>query len=105
MTFTGKEKHIIDVADGKQMIENYREKASKGSIYGTFFGKQSLLAILGQAECVGIRFYFGKDFGGKDQLILVGVKEDGSELVNGHVASLGVSCPPECGNTPTLMID
>lgn len=105
MTFTGKEKHIIPAADARQFIENFREEASTGTIYGGFFGKHSILALLGQADCVGIRFYYGKDSNSQDQLVLVGVKPDGSEHVNGYIASLPIPCPPECGNTPTLFID
>jgi hypothetical protein len=101
-SFTGKEKHIVKVEDARQYIENYRESAAQGSVFGGFFGKLSLLAILNQPDCVGIRYYHGRDISGNEQLVLVGVKEDGSEIVDGHIASRAVKCPPACGIPPTL---
>jgi hypothetical protein len=102
MTFTGKEKHIIKEEDGRQFVENYRESAAKGAVFGAYLGKLSLLAILNQPECVGIRYYHGRDHIGNEQMVFVGVKEDGSEIVKGHIASMGIPCPPECGIPPTL---
>jgi hypothetical protein len=52
---------------------------------------------------VGVRYYHGRDSSGKEQLVVIGVREDGSELVEGYVASLPVPCPPECGIPPTLI--
>jgi hypothetical protein len=103
MTFTGKEKHIVRVEDARQWAENYRETAPKAATFGGYFGKLSLLAILNQPGCVGIRYYHGRDSSGKEQLVIIGVREDGSELVDGYVASLPVACPPECGIPPTLI--
>jgi hypothetical protein len=102
MTLTGKEKHIVKIEDARQYVENYRETAPKAAVFSVYFGKLSLLAILNQPECVGIRFYNGRDASGKEQTVLIGVREDGSELVNGHVASQGIACPPECGIPPSI---
>ena len=103
MMFTGKEKHIVKIEDARLYIENFRETAPKGSVFAGFFGKLSILAILNQPDCVGLRYYNGRNAAGIDQLVLIGVKEDGSEIVDGHVASLAVPCPPSCGNPPSLL--
>lgn len=88
----------VGVVGAKELIKNYWEqlkaemgedKAKKESIAFTF-GKEKLLALLSQEDCVGVKFYIGKrisserpdDFIGTWEgktLVAIGVRGDAAE--------------------------
>ena len=102
MSFTGKEDHSITLEDAGKLTKNYRENSPKGVILGGFFGKDTLLDILNQKECVGIRYYYGQKDDGTPVLVLVGANADEKDLDNGIIAEISTPCPPYCGEQNAL---
>jgi len=71
-----------------------------------FFGAEHINNLLKQPGCVGMRIYHAMDETGKRQVLLVGVREDGSNIwpknssdpntTEGMVLDMGMPCPPWC---------
>lgn len=102
MSFTGSEDHTISLAEASKLTKNYREKAGAEAIKAGFFGKETLLRILDQDGCVGIRFYYGEEDAGTPVMVLVGANSDGNDLIDGEIAERSVPCPPHCGGGNAL---
>ena len=58
---------------GKSKEEKAEEKALLESNIAVFFGKETLMLLLSQTDCEGIRFYFCRNHEKKQSLVLVGV--------------------------------
>ena len=54
---TGKEGSVIDIKVAAEWTRNHRHK-NPGSVISQFFGKEILMRILNQPDCIGIRFYY-----------------------------------------------
>ncbi len=98
MSFTGHENHDFPLAQAAEWTKNYRD-ANPGDTKGHYFGKDALLAILAQNNCVGLRIYYALDdqTPRKKQLIVVGVTPDQNDIYNGLIAERSIDCPPTCG--------
>ncbi|MCB2203438.1 hypothetical protein KQI65_01715 [bacterium] len=94
--FTGLEDHTIALDDAAELTRNYRKSAGKGAIKGGFFGRAALEQVLSQEGVVGIRYYYAQENNGRPVLILVGVDENGKDLVDGFMAERAMPCPPFC---------
>jgi hypothetical protein len=94
--FTGKEPHRIDAEKAKGYIKSWRANAAPGHTRGGFFGREVLLEMLSQPECVGLRIYYAKHEKGHDTLVIVGADADGRDLWTGTVAEEMGPCPPYC---------
>lgn len=100
--FAGKR---ISKAEAKRWIENYKAK-NPDQVYAEFYGSAHLHEILKQDGCVGIRIYITTGDGTKNQLVLVGAKEDGTNICppgiseksedDGILLDHGLPCPPVC---------
>ena len=101
MSFTGNEDHSISLTDAAALTENYRDN-NVGAVKGHFFGKTAIQDILDQADCVGIRIYYGENASGDKKLVLVGAKANEDDLENGELAQFGIDCPSRCGNNNAL---
>ena len=99
--FTGNEDQTITLAAGSSMTANYRA-ANPDQILGHFFGRKILTDILAQANCVGIRAYYGNDGDGTKQLVLVGVDAAGNDLYTGLIGDKSYKSPPHTGATNPL---
>ncbi len=102
MSFTGNEDHSITLEEASELTQNYRDNAESGAKKGGYFSKESLLDILNQDECVGIRYYFGEEDDGTPVLVLVGVDEEENDLTNGALREKSTPCPPRCGQANDL---
>ncbi|MFT7592368.1 MAG: hypothetical protein ACI9UJ_002300, partial [bacterium] len=60
MSFNPNQDHSISLAAAAAMTKDYRD-ANPGARLGDFFGKDALQAIIDQADCVGITYYFALD--------------------------------------------
>ena len=96
MTLTGHENHSISLADAAAMTKTYRNSIVSGDTISHYFGKDAILAILNQTNCVGVRIYYGLDSAGAKQIIAVGAVSDGDDLYQGLLAERTVKCPYEC---------
>lgn len=91
MKLTGKENHKVSVDDAKRFVSGYKkEKAEfmrmemkdhKEAKKGGFFGKEALLDLLNQPGCIGMRYYYGRSDDGQKNLVLVGVNEEGNDIL------------------------
>ena len=102
MSFTGNEDHSIPLATASQWTKNYRDANPSGVTIAHFYGKEAIMAILSQANCVGIRIYYALDDNGAKQLILVGANAAENDLYNGLLAERSVKCPEQCSSANPL---
>lgn len=102
MTFTGNEGSYITLTQGNAWTANYRN-AHPTSVKAHFYGKTKLNEILNQSGCVGIRIYRAIDDTGVEELVLVGVNANGSDLTGGLILDRSVACPPYCDSLSSLM--
>ena len=102
MEFTGEEKHSISLTDASKLTEAYREAEGGEAILGGYFSKSALSAILNQASCIGIRYYYGIDESNNPRIILAGVDGEGDDIYEGELAEIAIQCPPFCPKSNPL---
>jgi hypothetical protein len=102
MSFTGNEDHSITLADAAEMTARFRDNMPWDDTIAEFFGKSTLLDILNQEDCVGIRFYYGFDDQMRPSLIAVGAKANQDDMVNGVLAQHTKKCPVYCSTANDL---
>lgn len=90
----------ITIEEAIEMTTAYRE-ANPNKTKAHFFGKAILEQILNQDGCEGIRMYYGIDIDGEKQLVLVGVTEEGLDLMELCV-DRSYPCPDYCDSTSPL---
>lgn len=102
MKFTGKEDHSISLDDAAKMTKNARKSGKHGNHKGGFFGREAIEKLLAQPGVVGIRHYHAAHDNGDPALVLVGVDQDGNDMVRGTVLERNFPCPPDCGESNAL---
>jgi len=95
MSFNGREDHSITLAEATAWTANYRN-AEPNEVLSHFYGRNALMAILNQPNCMGIRIYNAINPDGEKCLVLVGAKADESDMYTGVLAERGMKCPPMC---------
>lgn len=104
--FSKKDAGPIDKAKAKQWMKKYEDKHKDG-IKSYFFGSDIIRKIIDNPEAVGMRVYFAYGDEDKLQMVLIGAREDGSNIwptdvtgkdapTDGTVADGGLPCPPYC---------
>lgn len=99
MAFDGNEGTMITLNEGATLTRNYRNNNPRKSL-GAFFGKEKLLELLNQPECMGIRIYLGeenRDF----ELVLVGADANQDDILD-LILDKGMRNPPYNGNSNAL---
>jgi hypothetical protein len=91
MPFNGNESAQITLAQGIAWTAAYRTEYPNEP-RAHFFGKNKLLELLSQQDCVGIRAYYALDDNGNKQLILVGASADEEDQFNGILLDRSVPC-------------
>ena len=101
MPFTGQENHNIAINDAVVLTRKYQNAnaADPNLIKGVFFGKDALMKILNQTNCVGVRCYFAVNDKEQRTLVLVGASADQKDMTNGAVLEWALPCPPFCDDT------
>lgn len=104
MSFDGNEEHEISFDDAAQLTYNYRKQMDDKQIQGGFFGRKAIETLLAQDSSVGIRYYYGLDDDGYQELVLVGTDGDENDLVasTNIVFTEVFKCPPTCGENNML---
>lgn len=117
--FTGKEGGKMTLESARAMTKRYRQEEIKSKgiseeevIRGIFFGCDHIQSLLKLPQCKGIRFYYGINSKNEKQLIMVGVREDRSNILPGKpvgkdgtddedapIIDNGKICPPFCDST------
>jgi len=101
--FSKKDGGPIDQGDATRWIEKYKAKNPDG-IHAYFFGSDIIRKIIDNPDAVGMRVYYAYGDGDKSQMVLIGAREDGSNIWptegkdggGGTVADNGMPCPPYC---------
>ena len=84
------------------MTARYRESELFNGLNGGFFGKKAVLDLLEQADCVGIRYYYGVNGSNDPVLVLVGATAENTDITEGKVLELSVPCPSVCDASSPL---
>ncbi|HEV8539111.1 MAG TPA: hypothetical protein VGR15_09365 [Bacteroidota bacterium] len=97
---------IITREQAKSMILKYQGSTdlfnSSGATKGGFYGRNKILSILNQANCIGLRYYYALNASNQLVIALVGEDRDGNVMSGGTVINEGPLCPPVCGTTNFL---
>jgi hypothetical protein len=104
LMFTGTEKHDIPLPDAAVLTKNYRDQFGPGVNYikAEYFSQESINSILAQANCIGLRIYYGLDDNGIQRLVVVGVTADQNDMTSGVILENGVPCPQYCSTSNPL---
>lgn len=102
MAFNGDEGTVVSLNDASRWTANYRKTVPAGDIIAHFIGKEKLLDILNQEDCVGARIYYGIGDDGKKNLILVGAEANENDMVDGLIMDKFSPCPPLCSSRNPL---
>jgi len=94
--YTGNENHTVTLEQAVKYVENFKSFPTTPFIKGAYFGRNIFDKILGQAGCVGIRYYYAKKDDGTATLVLVGVDSNGNDLTQGILGEDSFPCPPYC---------
>jgi hypothetical protein len=105
----------IGYEQGAKWIKNYYDQ-NQDDVLAHFMGRNMIEAILAQPGVVGIRMFHAFNDMGIKQLVLVGVDENGNNILSytsvgengelikkkGIVADKTRMCPPYCGQDDVL---
>lgn len=100
MAFNGTEGAFIPLTDGATMTANYRDAGSVNKI-AHFFGKEKLLDLINLEGSMGIRFYYGIDNAGQQQLVAVAADANENDITS-LVLDMSKPCPTWCGSKNPL---
>ncbi len=98
----GSEKHDISLAEAAMMTKNYRDQMTRTQVKGGYFSIYGLLKLMNQPECIGLRYYYGLNETGGQEIVLVGVDAAGNDIVDGCIAEMSAKCPPNCSTDNPL---
>ena len=96
MSFDGNEGKVVSLEEAAIWTANFRNSIQPGETIAHFIGKNKLLELLEQENCVGVRIYYGLDENGEQNLVFVGADENENDLVNGVIVEYAPKCPPKC---------
>ena len=102
MALTADEGKIITREQALAMIRGFQNSTSYQGIKGGFYGKNNLIKILSQPNCVGIRYYYGMNDKNEPVIVLVGEDNNGKCLSDDTVLELWPYCPPWCPESNAL---
>jgi hypothetical protein len=102
MSFDGNEGKVVSLEEAAIWTANFRNSIQPGETIAHFIGKNKLLELLEQENCVGVRIYYGLDEIGEKNLVFVGADEDENDLVDGVILEFAVKCPPKCSEKNDL---
>lgn len=92
----GSNGEIITLAEAIEFTHGYQENFPNGNkAYAV--SKDKLLDILQQEGCEGVRIYNGIDsLSGNNNLVLVGIDDDGEDMTKGVILERLTICPEIC---------
>jgi hypothetical protein len=102
MSFNGNEGEFVTLNDASRWTANYRNTIEPGDIIALAAGKDKLIELLNQEECLGARIYYGIGDDGKKNLVIVGVDTNGDDIENGLILERISPCPPRCPKSNRL---
>jgi len=94
---------VITLTEAIGFTHSFQEN-NPDAIKAFFVGANKLNLILEQENCIGIRIYNGYDDNtDKDNLVLIGVDENGEDIRNGVIVERLLTCPPDCPKSSDLI--
>jgi len=102
MQMPPKSNHRVTPAEAGLLTAEYRRHAAIGAPKGGMFWKEPVELLLRQDGCVALRFYYAQKDDGKPTLVLVGVDEQGRDILDGVMLDLVWPCPPFCDQANIL---
>jgi hypothetical protein len=104
-TLTGHEDFNTTLTNAIQLPHNFQASVPNDAtlVLGEYFGRDAIMALLNQPNCVGVRIYLGRKSNGKLATVLVGVSGDGHDLTNGPMLENGYPCPPICDSSSVIV--
>lgn len=86
--------------------KNWRNRKSIQQINGFVIPMQDIFEAMGETGAVDIRGYLGIDDKGENHLLIVGIDENGNDMVDEtqgqYVYDFTKPCPQQCGNKNQL---
>jgi len=102
MPLPEKRDHRITLAEASELTKRHRKEHPKVD-HGGFFHREAFDDLLKQPGCAGIKIYRGKAEKGTHHFVMVGVDQEGKDLVSGGVMEQCHPCPPYCDETSPLL--
>lgn len=99
---TGHENHDIELDEAAAMTARFRETIGTDDKIAGYFGKDAILALLEQKDCIGLRYYYGINDKDEKVLILVGVKANKDDIYEGKLLEMSWPCPQCCSTSNPL---
>lgn len=93
----------IQMNEAEEWMARYKAKNPKGP-WAYFFGEDLIRKIIDHPEAVGMRVYLGLNKEDRIQMVLIGAREDGTNILGsmgkdmdpGVAGDNGYPCPPYC---------
>jgi hypothetical protein len=101
MPFNPNANNVISLEEASVLTSNFRQEFPD-SIKANAYGKRDMQVLLAQQDCVGFRIYNGIDEKGDQQLVIVGVDENGNDLYEGVLLDTAQPCPTICSSENPL---
>lgn len=102
MSFNGNEGEFVSLTDASRWTANYRNTIQSGEVIAFAAGKEKLIELLNQNECLGARIYYAINDNGQKNLVIVGVDANGDDIENGLLIDRLGTCPPLCSKRNSL---
>ena len=102
MPFPPKKEHKITRAEAEGLTRRHRDERGGGAEMAIMFPRDVFEALLQNPKVKGIRLYHGKNPNGDSAMVVVGVDEDGNDLLDGEIFDRGFPCPPVCSGGNSL---
>ncbi|MEN9973662.1 MAG: hypothetical protein RIS20_2009 [Bacteroidota bacterium] len=102
MSFNGNEGEFVTLSDASRWTANYRNTIQSGEVIALAAGKDKLIELLDQSECMGVRMYYAINDEGEKNLVIVGVDSNGDDMVDGLLLDRLIPCPKMCSKPNRL---
>ena len=102
MSFNGNEGEFVTLSAASGWTANYRNTIQAGEVIAFAAGKEKLIEILDQDECLGARIYYAIKDNGENNMVIVGVDVNGDDLVDGLIMDNLIPCPKICSKPNRL---
>jgi hypothetical protein len=96
MPFTGKEGTPVSREVARTLIKKFQQSTLFQGVTSGFIGREILLSILNQPNCVGVRYYHALDTAGQPTIVIVGEDKSGALQRDGILGEEFPLCPPFC---------
>jgi DNA-directed RNA polymerase sigma subunit (sigma70/sigma32) len=95
---------IITLQEAQELTFAYQDSSmSVNQTIATSVDKTSILNLLNQPNCEGMRMYFGLDDNNKLTLVIVGTNVQGNDMTSGQILDRMNICPFDCDNNSSLI--